>query len=118
MPTSDLLEGWAGLTSLDGPHTPQPQPLCCQVVATATNKRQCFPEGLVVDSFVPTALEDEMEEMFNCSVVSTDSVTPWTVARQAPLSMGFSRQEHWSGLPCPPPGGISQIQGLNPRPLR
>lgn len=44
MPTSDLLEGWAGLTSLDIPHTPQPQPLCCQVVATATNKRQCFPE--------------------------------------------------------------------------
>ena len=29
---------------------------------------------------------------------------PWTVAHQAPLSMGFSRQEHWSGLPCPPPG--------------
>ena len=31
-------------------------------------------------------------------------VTPWTVAHQALLSMGFSRQEHWSGLPCPPPG--------------
>ena len=30
-------------------------------------------------------------------------VTTWTVAHQAPLSMGFSRQEHWSGLPCPPP---------------
>ena len=29
--------------------------------------------------------------------------TPWTVARQAPLSMGFFRQEYWSGLPCPPP---------------
>ena len=29
--------------------------------------------------------------------------TPWTVAHQAPLSMGFSRQEHWSGLPQPPP---------------
>ena len=29
---------------------------------------------------------------------------PQTVARQAPLSMGFSRQEYWSGLPCPPPG--------------
>ena len=28
----------------------------------------------------------------------------WTVARQTPLSMGFSRQEYWSGLPCPPPG--------------
>ena len=35
-------------------------------------------------------------------------VTPWTVARQAPLSMGFSRREHWNGLPCPPPGESSQ----------
>ena len=32
--------------------------------------------------------------------------TPWTVACQAPLSMGFSRQEYWSGLPCPPPGDL------------
>ena len=30
-----------------------------------------------------------------------------TIARQAPLSMGFSRQEYWSGLPCPPPGDLS-----------
>ena len=30
--------------------------------------------------------------------------TPCTVAHQAPLSMGFSRLEHWSGLPCPSPG--------------
>ena len=30
--------------------------------------------------------------------------TPWAVARQAPLSMEFYRQEYWSGLPCPPPG--------------
>ena len=30
-------------------------------------------------------------------------MTPWTVARQAPLSMGFSRQEYWSGLPFPSP---------------
>ena len=33
-------------------------------------------------------------------------VTHWTAACQAPLSMGFSRQEYWSGLPCPPPGDI------------
>ena len=33
-------------------------------------------------------------------------VTPWTVAHQAPLSKGFSRQEHWSGLPFPPPGDL------------
>ena len=33
-------------------------------------------------------------------------VTPWTVANQAPLSMGFPRQEYWSGLPFPPPGDL------------
>ena len=33
-------------------------------------------------------------------------VTSWTVACQAPLSMGFSRQEHWSGLPFPSPGDL------------
>ena len=30
----------------------------------------------------------------------------WTAVRQAPLSMGFSGQEYWSGLPCPPPGDL------------
>ena len=38
--------------------------------------------------------------------VASDSVTPWTVAYQAPPSMGFSRQEYCSGLPCPPPGDL------------
>ena len=33
-------------------------------------------------------------------------VTPWIEARQAPLSMGFSRQEYWSGLLCPPLGDL------------
>ena len=33
-------------------------------------------------------------------------VTLWTVAHQAPLSMGFSRQQYWSGLPLPPPGDL------------
>ena len=33
-------------------------------------------------------------------------VTPWTVAHQAPVSMGFSRQEYWSGLPFPSPGDL------------
>ena len=34
--------------------------------------------------------------------------TPWTVAHQAPLSMGFSRQEHWSGLPFHTPGYLTE----------
>ena len=39
--------------------------------------------------------------------------TPWTVAHQAPLSMGFSRQEHWSGLPCIAPGDLHD-PGIEP----
>ena len=40
-------------------------------------------------------------------------VTLWTVAHQAPLSMGFSRQEYWSGLPCPSPGDLPD-PGIEP----
>ena len=42
--------------------------------------------------------------------------TLWTVAHQAPLSMGFSRQEYWSGLPCPPPGDLPN-PGMEPASL-
>ena len=41
------------------------------------------------------------------------SVTPWTVAHQAPLSMGFSRQEYWSEVPFPPPGDLPN-PGIKP----
>ena len=41
-----------------------------------------------------------------CSVVSVALPTPWTVALQASLSMGFSSQEYWSGLPFPSPGDL------------
>ena len=44
-------------------------------------------------------------ESVSRSAVS-DSSTLYTVAHQAPPSVGFSRQEHWSGLPCPPPGDL------------
>ena len=40
--------------------------------------------------------------------------TPWTVACQATLSMGFSRQEYWSGFPCPPRGDLPN-PGIEPR---
>ena len=40
-------------------------------------------------------------------------VTPWTVAQQAYLSMGFSRQEYWSGLPCPSPRDLPD-PGIEP----
>ena len=49
--------------------------------------------------------------MYVCKVkvfvsVASNSVTPWKVAHQAPLSMAFSRQEYWSGLPFPSPGDL------------
>ena len=40
--------------------------------------------------------------------------TPWTVAYQAPPSMGFSRQEYWSGVPRPSPGDLPD-PGIEPR---
>ena len=40
-------------------------------------------------------------------------VTPWTLAHQVPLSMGFPRQEYWSGLPFPPPGDLPD-PGIKP----
>ena len=51
-----------------------------------------------------------------CCVVSRSVrlfATSWTVAHQAPLSLGFSRQEYCSGLPCPPPGDLSEL-GIEP----
>ena len=41
-------------------------------------------------------------------------MAPWTVAQQAPLSMGLSRQEYWSGLPCPSSGDLPS-PGTKPR---
>ena len=42
--------------------------------------------------------------------------TPWTIACQAPLSMEFSRQEYWSGLPFPSPGDLPN-PGIEPKSL-
>ena len=49
----------------------------------------------------------------SCSVVP-DSATPWTAAHQAALSMRFSRQGYWSGLPFPSPGDLPN-PGIEPR---
>ena len=55
-----------------------------------------------------------MLNRFSCVELFT---TLWTVARQAPLSMGFSRQEYWSGLPCPPLGDLPD-PGIEPESLK
>jgi len=51
--------------------------------------------------------------LFNHSVITDSFAIPWTVACQALLSMGFSRQEYWSGLPFPFPGDLPN-PGIKP----
>ena len=63
---------------------------------------------------VPSIVMSESPSVlfFSRSVVYDSLVTPWTVARQAPLSMGFPGQEYCSGLPFPSPG-VFPTQGSN-----
>ena len=58
---------------------------------------------------VKSVIRDLKVSMFACKVTSvmSDSAMPWTIAHQAPLSMEFSRQEYWGGLPFPSPGDLS-----------
>ena len=66
----------------------------------------------MVKHFVCMKSESESEVVQSCPTL----VTPWTVAHQAPPSMGFSRQEYWSGLPFPSPGDLPN-PGIEPRSL-
>ena len=54
-----------------------------------------------------------MFSLFIYQLRSDSFATLWTIARQAPLSMGFSRQEYWSGLPFPPPEDLPD-PGIKP----
>ena len=51
--------------------------------------------------------------LLSCSFVSDSFAIPWTVAHQAPLSLGFPRQEYWNGLPFPSPGDLPH-PGIEP----
>ena len=55
--------------------------------------------------------------VLNCFSRVRLCATLWTAAHQAPLPMGFSRQEHWSGRPCPPPGDLPD-PGIEPVSLK
>ena len=80
--------------------------------------RVCMPSHFSPMSGMESKTDIRTKEICSVLIVvqSLSRVTPKSIAHQAPLSMGFSRQEHWSGLPCPPPG-IFLNQGSNPCPL-
>ena len=69
---------------------------------------------LMCDNFIVFYYEVKWSEMNSLSRVQLFA-TPWTVVCQAPPSMGFSRQEYWSGLPFPSPGDLPN-PGIEPRP--
>ena len=80
-----------------------------------TVKKQCFKRWEVGGRFkalhlVQAVLQARCVPLRACVLSHSSSVqlfaTPWTVAHQAPLSMGFSRQEYWNELPFPPPGDL------------
>ena len=82
-------------------------------VCTYKTESLCYKTG--VNNIVNQLLGHACEVT---SVVS-DSVILWTVTCKAPLSKGFSRQEYWSGLPCPSPGnfpgpGIEPVSPMFP----
>ena len=72
--------------------------------------------GEPVNSFSPLQFHSHEDACVLSCLCVQPFVTLWTVARQTPLSMGFSRQEYWSGLPCPPPGDLPD-PGIKPAPL-
>ena len=67
-----------------------------------------FSEFAIASQATSFIFSRNSKEVCSCSValVVSNSVTPRSVAYQTPLSMEFSRQEYWSGLPCPPPGDL------------
>ena len=68
----------------------------------------CLPLPFIQSMSHPTLITQC--KILSCGGLAAKScltlTTPWTVACQAPLSMGFSRQAYWSGLPCPSPGDL------------
>ena len=69
----------------------------------------CFPEQRISgDCFGLSRPESAVKVLVAqlYPVLFDPNATPWTVAHQSPVSMGFSRQEYWNGLPCPPQGDL------------
>ena len=86
----------------------------------------CYRKSLYIVSIDVIMTDDQISKlmgltslrvcMLSCFSRVRLFVTPWIIACQALLSMGFSRQEYWSGLPFPPPGDLPNLE-TEPVPL-
>ena len=80
--------------------------MCCNIDSSSSNYCYCcFPLTFNTSIHLSTNVIESVCMLSPFSHVQLFA-TPRTVAHQAPLSMGLSRQESWSGLPCPPPGDL------------
>ena len=82
--------------------------VCAQSCWLFATSWDCSPPGSSVHGIIPARILKQVDIFSSRSEVKWFSpvqlfVTPWTIAYQDPLSMGFSRQEYWSGLPFPSP---------------
>ena len=90
-----------------------------QSCLTLSDPMDCSPPGSSVHGIFQArvlewgAIKSSLEYLkhlfllsFSCQVITNSFATPWTVTYQAPLSMGFPRQDYWSGVPRPPPGDL------------
>ena len=114
---------WSGL--------PFPSPRDLLDLGIKSRSPELQADSCILGRFLPTELGEKPTRYRSCQpsfrkrfcamlCLSLNHVrllaTPWTVACQAPLSMRFSMQEYWSGLPCPPPGDLPLPNpGFNPR---
>ena len=103
---------------------PQDHPALKECLLTlifrSTDLDSCFWTFVFKRSFLRPSVNSK-KNIYVCVLCCFSCVrlfaTLWTVAQQAPLSMGFSRQQYWSGLPCPTPG-YHPNPGIKPMPLR
>ena len=84
-------------------------PLQCKMLIVG--KAVCGNRRRIGNLYLPLSFAVNLKMLYKCVPAQSLShvwlfATPWTVARQAPLSMGFPRQEYWSGLPFPSPGDL------------
>ena len=78
----------------------------CLSVSLQLSQNKWFSEKTAPEALVPLSVWCVCRNARVCCLIAQLCPTPRTADRQAPLSVGFSRQEHWSGLPCPPPGDL------------
>ena len=92
--------------------------LCSRLTCSKVNFLVSSTFAYMISIILKCNFNSNISNSSSCSVTKSCQTlcNLWTIACQAPLSMGFSRQEYWSGLPFPPPGDLShpEIEPVSP----